>query len=317
MTVNDSPHPKRRPTVGRLRITCYWQHDLRALWNIGSPGSTSQQLSAMVLGLLKTTLKRATRIPKLLGYGLGVSIEKIRFQIDRESLTVDYAIIPTEEEEHLENELDSAKSEGLERLHITRERRRLTRAVELILPASEGWDVQVSTRASSEEVENLPWDAIAVRSGSLPSLSSSRIPQDQILLRLTHAPLIDNHSILKVIVVIEISGSSSALRLNGVLQTIKDSDQGRFSTSIVGSQQIFQDLASAIGISITESSSIGSASIISSSSSSLGSPPATSKERNPAAEKNILARIKRNYIYFSSLLQEPEAKWKRSKRRSV
>jgi len=36
-------------------------------------------------------------------------------------------------------------------------------------------------------------------------------------------------------------------------------------------------------------------------------------EQSPAAEKSILARAKWSYIYFSSLLQEPEAKWKRSK----
>jgi hypothetical protein len=35
-------------------------------------------------------------------------------------------------------------------------------------------------------------------------------------------------------------------------------------------------------------------------------------ERPVAAEKTILSRVKRSYIYFSSLLQEPEAKWKRT-----
>src|SRR6185437_8006952 len=33
--------------------------------------------------------------------------------------------------------------------------------------------------------------------------------------------------------------------------------------------------------------------------------------RSPSAQKAILTRVKRNYIYFTSLLQEPEAKWKR------
>ncbi|KAL0581551.1 hypothetical protein V5O48_000480 [Marasmius crinis-equi] len=309
----DSQQPKRRLSMsGRLRITCYWQHDLRAIWNITSPGTMAQQLSSMVLGLLKTTLKRATRIPKLLGYGFGVNIEKIRFQIDREALTIEYAIIPLEDEEH--HQPDPSKAQGLEELHVLRERRRLTRAVECILPAAEGWDVRVSTKASSEEVEKLPWSALAVRSSSsaLPSSPTSRLPLDQILLRLTHASLIDDHSVLKVTVVIEISGPSGGLRLNGVPQTVKDFDHDRFSTSGVGSQQIFQDLASAMGVSLTGSSSVGSPSVISSSASSTQSDLPISKERNPAAEKSILARVKRNYIYFSSLLQEPEAKWKRT-----
>ncbi|KAG7092558.1 hypothetical protein E1B28_008907 [Marasmius oreades] len=306
--------PKRRKSLGgKLRITCYWQHDLRAIWNVGSPGNMACQLSSMVLGLLKTTLKRATRIPKLVGYGYGVNIERIRFQNDREALTVDYAVIP-EDEEHQEARLDSWKTSGLEALHVIRERRRLTRALEYSLPASEGWDVQLLTRASSEEVENLPWTALAFRSSSSSLLSSSvtPLPLDQILLRLTHAPLIDDHSILKVTIVIEISGPSSGLRLNGVPQTIQDSENGRFPANGIGTQQIFQDLASAMGISTAESSSIGSASIGSSSASLTSSVPVLSKERSAAAEKTILARIKRSYIYFSSLLQEPEAKWKRT-----
>ncbi|KAF9265474.1 hypothetical protein L218DRAFT_957053 [Marasmius fiardii PR-910] len=304
--------PRRRKSLGgRLRITCYWQHDLRAIWNIGSPGNMSYQLSSMVLGLLKTTLKRAARIPKLVGYGYGVNIEKIRFQNDREALTVEYAVIP-EDEELQEAQSDPSKASNLEVLHVMRERRRLTRGVEYSLPASEGWDVQVVTRASSEEVENLPWTALAFRRTSnsvLPS-SANPLPLDQVLLRLTHAPLLDDHSILKVTIIIEISGPSSGLRLNGVPQTIQDSEDGRSPTSTIGSQQIFQDLASAMGISVVGSSSIGSASVVSASSTS--STPIVSKERNAAAEKTILARIKRNYIYFSSLLQEPEAKWKRT-----
>jgi hypothetical protein len=38
----------------------------------------------------------------------------------------------------------------------------------------------------------------------------------------------------------------------------------------------------------------------------------TTSERTAAGQKSILSRVKRNYIYFSSLLQEPEAKWKAS-----
>ena len=52
-----------------------------------------QQLSTMGLGLFKTVMKRGSRVPKLTGHGNGVSIERIRFQNDREALTVDYAII--------------------------------------------------------------------------------------------------------------------------------------------------------------------------------------------------------------------------------
>jgi hypothetical protein len=257
-----------------------------------------QQLSTMVLGLVKTTMKRATRVPKLVGFGNGVTVERIRFQIDREALTVDYAIIP-EDEHHPSEDLNDI-----------REHKRLTRAVEFVLPAAEGWDVQVSTKASSEEVEKLPWTAHSLHSSSYPlSLTPTTFPPlDQIVFRLAHAPLIDDHSILKVKVIIEISGPSSGLRLNGVPQTIQDHEE-RDPVSYRMSQAL-PDIISTADASFQTMSSVGSAP----SSSSAPNPTIRiSNERSQAAEKTILSRVKRNYIYFSSLLQEPEAKWKRSK----
>ncbi|KAG1799546.1 hypothetical protein EV424DRAFT_453409 [Suillus variegatus] len=46
----------------RIRITCFWQHDLRAIWNFGSASSVCQQLCTMMLGLYKTVLARGSRI---------------------------------------------------------------------------------------------------------------------------------------------------------------------------------------------------------------------------------------------------------------
>src|ERR1700734_3351634 len=89
---------KRKSSTGRLRVTCFWQHDLRAMWNFGSSASVSQQLSTMMLGLFKTVEGRANRVPMLTGYGNGVSIERVRFQIDRQALTIDYAIHPEDED---------------------------------------------------------------------------------------------------------------------------------------------------------------------------------------------------------------------------
>ncbi|KAJ7065294.1 hypothetical protein C8F01DRAFT_1125065 [Mycena amicta] len=299
----DPPPKKRSTTGGRLRITCFSQHDLRAAWNIGTSSGTFQQLSTMALGLFKTVMKRGVRIPKITGYGNGVSIDRIRFQVDREALTIDYAIIP-EEDEHVPSE------QGIDELHALREGRRLRRSIECVLPAAQGWDVQVSTKASSEEVERLPWSVHAIRSSSFPSSIDDSMPLDQIVVRLTHAPLIDEHSILKVRVVVEISGPTAGLRLNGLPQTIQDIEE-RDPSSYFISQQILQDVSSTADLSFNTTSSLHSGSSVRSMSSapSIPRPPT---ERTAAAEKSILSRVKRNYIYFSSLLQEPEAKWRRT-----
>ncbi|KAF8196873.1 hypothetical protein K438DRAFT_2016762 [Mycena galopus ATCC 62051] len=297
------PQRKRTSPGGRLRITCFWQHDLRTAWNLGSSSGALQQLSTMGLGLFKTVMKRGSRIPKLAGYGNGVSIERIRFQNDREALTIDYAIIP-EEEEHAPN------GQGIDELHALREQRRLKRSIECVLPSGEGWDVQVSTKASSEEVERLPWSMLAIRSSSFPATTELSLPLDQIVVRLTHASLVDEHSVLKVRVVVERSGPSSGLRLNGIPQTIQDIEE-RDPSSYFISQQILQDVSSTADLSFNTTSSIRTGSSVASTSSGP-SIPRLPTERTANAEKSILSRVRRNYIYFSSLLQEPEAKWRRT-----
>jgi hypothetical protein len=264
----------------------------------------------MTLGLLKTVKKRGSRVPMLSGYGNGVTIERTRFQIDRQALTIDYSIIP-EDDVHSPHPIET---QGIDELDAIRENRRLTRSIECVLPSSDGWDVRLTTKASSQQVEQLPWFAHAIRKSSSISPVISFKEFDPIIFRTTHSSLLDNHSILKVRLVIETSGPSSGLRLNGIPQTIQDIQERDPSSSLI-SHQIFHDVASNIDLSFHTSSSMNTASSTGSTSSISPMPirSSTSTERPAAAEKSVLARVRRNYIYFSSLLQEPEAKWKRSK----
>ncbi|KAI0051015.1 hypothetical protein FA95DRAFT_422043 [Auriscalpium vulgare] len=300
----------RKPLPARLRITCFWQHDLRSLWNFGSSSSFSQQLASMVLGLYKSVLKRRSRVPVLKGYGNGVTIERIRFDIDRESLHVEYAIIPEDDDHSIH------PSEGVDELHAIREHRRLTRTVEFSVPISEGWDIQLTTKASTNEVAQLPWSARAFRSASVPSSSDGTTnEQDDILLRVNHTRLLDDHSILKVRIVIERS-ASSGLRLNGISQSIESVEE-RNPSSYFMSPQMLQDATSTADLSLHTASSAATGGSTMSGSSGSRTPlrpqlVRTLTERSAAQDKSILSRVRRNYIYFSSLLQEPEAKWKRT-----
>ena len=125
-------------------MTCFWQHDLRAMWNFAPTTSFAQQLCAMMVGFFKTVKSRGARLPLFAGYGNGVSIENVQFQIDRVALTIDYAIIPEDAEPLQRADEDQGPSD----LQAIREHQRLTRSVEWIMPAGEGWDVQISTKAS-------------------------------------------------------------------------------------------------------------------------------------------------------------------------
>ncbi|KAL4062502.1 hypothetical protein V8B97DRAFT_1955248 [Scleroderma yunnanense] len=288
--------------IPRLRITCFWQHDLRAIWNFNTSASICQQLSTMVLGLYKTVKLRGSRVPILAGHGYGVSIERMRFQLDRQALTIDYAVHPDD---------DAADSSG-QNLDEVREHRRLTRSVECHLPACESWDVDISTKASSDKVRRLPWTASAVRHKPLPPMPDGK-SLELIIFHVAHASMPDNHSILKVRVVIELSGPRSGIRLNGIPQVIQDVEERDSGSFVKQQQQILQDASSAADVSFHTSSSVSSVGTIGS-----GSTPTRARllsvptERSPAVEKSIFARVKRSYIYFSSLLQEPEAKWKRT-----
>ena len=319
----------------RVRITYFWQHDFRAVWPFSSNATTAQQLSAMVLGLYTTVKERGYRIPVLRGYGNGVMVERMRFEVDRVALTLNYSVVSDEGDPHFH------ATEGIDELQTIREARRLTRAVECILPSFDGWDVQVSVRASSKEVEALPWLPKAIRS-SPPSPtpeSGAPKPHDAIVFQIKHSPLLDEHSIMKVQITIEKSGSSpGALRLNGIphkVETVEERDPSSYSPGIMIPNHITQDATSAAQISFQ---TISTSSVAESSTGSIpssvggssktspldlvpgpippGPPPSGGPfgERSESTKKSILSRVKRNYIYFSSLLQEPEAKWKPSKR---
>jgi hypothetical protein len=298
---------------GRLRITCFWQHDLRAIWNIGTVSSLAQQLAAMVLGLLKTAIKRRSRVPLVTGYGNGVAVSRIRFDLNRESLTFEYSIIPEDEDHHSTHSPDNLQ--GLDELHAIREHRRLTRTVEFSIPLHEGWDVQISTQASSDKVAQLPWSARAYRNSAAGATSSSGNPisdPDSLLFRVNHVALLDDHSLLKVQVVVERS-ASSGLRLNGLPQVIEYIEE-RNPTSYIMSSQMLQDATSNADVSFltTSSNATGGSTMSGSTGSRALQLPRPTAGRSAAQEKSIMSRIRRNYIYFSSLLQEPEAKWKRS-----
>lgn len=265
----------------------------------------SQQLSAMMVGFYNSVKSRGTRIPLLTGYGNGVSIEHVRFVIDREALTVDYSIVPEEDDHPTHN-----SEQGLDELHAIREHRRLTRSIECALPGNEGWDVQISTKASSEEVQKLPWTPRA----TLDDSSGSK-PDEKIIFNVQHARLPNDHAVLKVTVVIELSGPSSGLRLNGI-PTPVDRVEARDPSLYYMSQSMLQDASSTADFSLRSQSTFNTTTTGASSTSTIPERPPltrTMTERTAAGQKAILARVKRNYIYFSSLLQEPEAKWKRSK----
>lgn len=274
------------------------------MWNIGVPNSIPQQLSATIYGLVDTVKKRRTKVPTLSGYGLGVAVERSSFDVGRDALTLDYAIVP----EDPDSGQPGSALHGLDELHARKEQRRLQRAVEVLLPSGEGWDIRISTRASSDAVAQLPWATTACR------LSDTT----KVCLQVKHSSLLDDHSALKVKLIIEYSGVLKGIRLNGLPHAVEDI-VNRDLKSFSMSDKLLRDASSAANVSISTNTSLTTVESEASSVSSPRKPPLLRTDsgvsvipRGLAFNKSILARVRRNYIYFSSLLQEPEAKWKRS-----
>lgn len=287
-------------SASKIRVTCFWQHDLRANWTLGSP-TLSQQLPALMLGLLSSVRKRGRRIPVINGYGLGIVMDRVTFENARELLTVEYSVHSEGDETSLPQ--SPLPLHGLDELRALREQKRLERSVEFILPATQGWDVQISTRGSSSAITGLPWNALASRDRDYAT------SQDTVLC-VKHTSPPDGHSVLKVKAQIELVGSAG-LRLNGHPHAIV-ATESRDPKSFTLSQQLRDDSATVTNLSFQSGSTPVSAQ--SASSANVPHPlQRTNTDRATVVDKTILSSVRRNYIYFSSLLQEPEAKWKRSK----
>jgi hypothetical protein len=283
------------PDSKKVRITCFWQHDLKAVWGIGT-ASRPQHLTALIIGLVKVVRQRGNRIPLLHGFGLGVSMDGLTFDTNREALMVEYSIHHDSEDDDLQRRA----RKSMEELHAMKERRRLERAIECTLPSSIGWDVQLATRGSSSEVTALPWTVEVIR-------MTSDADREYLLLRARHAALPSKHALLKVTLSIEVAGGTKALRLNGSPHPIAQTES-RDPSSFRVPQPLLQDAASVTGLSFrTSSTAEASQSDATSNRMSVRLTGLTGL-RTQNGDKSILTLVRRNYVYFASLLQEPEAK---------
>lgn len=344
------PDPSRAPT--KVRVTCFWQHDLKAIWGVGN--SIQQRLPAMLVGLVSTVQTHGSRMPHLHGYGRGVHVAHVDFQGPRQLLTLEYAVAGEEDEDDAANSL---MTEGLDDgLRALKEYRRLERSVECALPSAHSWDVRIHTRASSSSIAAPHYMVQATQPTSSSMSWSSSTLDESITLRISH-PKPPEHSVLRITVAIEPSASLGAgasarqLRVNGSSQTIHRIEPRDPSSSIhfsspssssssTSRRKILEDANTIGSLALQRTSTTASSSSASSSATTTttaaasivtttsdkttrtapgglhgsgrgGRPgiPGVRSTRSAAAEKAVVTLVRRNYIYFTSLLQEPEAKW--------
>lgn len=285
------------PPATTTRITLYWQHDLRNAWPLTSSTPTTT-IPALLPALYTTITARAPRAPLLHRWGSRVVINQATYDTGRAALRLDYTILP-EEEDHVQ---PAGAGE-----------------VELWLSAVHAWEAQLSTRAASDRLANLPWTVQAARSNSGAG--------ERTLVRVTHASVpAHSSSAVKVKLVIELgAGSPGTLRLNGAPHPVSPARPSpRANPSFTIAPRVGLDVLSTLATSQPTDGSNPAArpgSIMSSpttaqsrapsiSSSSLPTPSTLSRSRPPNIQKSIQTLIRRSYTYFTALLQEPDQKWR-------
>jgi hypothetical protein len=266
------------PSEGKARITCFWSWNPKGAWAVG--GGVPQHMPSLMVGLVDHVREGGEKVPVLSSYGPDVSVGSVNYDTARVTLSIGYAIV---------NMGLFAENEGLRR------------QVEFGLSSTQSWDVQIQVRTQNdEESSSALWTSFV---GQAAPASSSLSAPKRLVLRFAHAPLGSSEELVRINVSIERTSSASpGVRINGIPVTIEPMNPTPIR------RPVLEETASASGISLRTLSTLGTVDTIATNDGSVET------KRNPgrslSAEKSIASMIRRNYIYFTSLLQEPEAKWR-------
>ncbi|PWZ03540.1 hypothetical protein BCV70DRAFT_155235 [Testicularia cyperi] len=274
----------------RIKLTTFWSWDLKGAW-MGMPaGGLGMHLPELVKGLVTQVRDSSAKTPIVANYGSCIEVLSSDFDPTRDTLSAEYAVVV---EDATAREAEDRAHKDLDTLNLLRARRKLDAGIEFSLPDMEAWDVQVSLRSQTQSQDTLEWHAQAERA----------IGSHRITLTIRHARLEQVDEILKVRVKIQRVVASTGLRLNDQPFDIESIEP---RTPVALSQPLLEDAASISGISVATTSTS------SASSSAMGAMANVSRSGTPSLGSANLVnnQIRRNYIYFTSLLQEPEAKWK-------
>jgi hypothetical protein len=301
------PNPSRRGTGGnpllpfpsskpRLKITLFHSHSLRLPLLSSFP--LVPYLTSLLPSLVRVVRERGMRIPRLLGYPFGtVGVDAVRWDVGREVLSVEYEVW-SEEHSH-----DIKSNER--------------RTVHFRLPGGGGWDIRHSSHSgpdpsTSQASASLPSPSLSPEVTLTRSTLSDKEGSD-ILLSMKHLPSSHLRPV-RISLRIELVSHSLGIRINGVPAIIALPSLPPTSASPTkGQSRAMQNVEVASLHTVDLSIHSGSDSTGNSlrEGASLESHAKDLKDKEERRQKAILTRVKRNYIYFTSLLQEPEVKWTR------
>ncbi|UZJ55827.1 hypothetical protein CBS101457_005147 [Exobasidium rhododendri] len=308
-----------------LKVTVFWSWDLKGAW-LGMPaGGLGGMLPSLVTSLVSHVADEASRVPYLADFGRNVEVTSRRFDPTRDMIKVEYQVI-------CEDSVDDHQDDEV---------------LVWNLPADEGWDVHVDVRpmiASPTNRTSSAWQMKASREIKGMDWKSAKVT-----VRLEHrndegvAEL--EQGLRGTVTIQRIAASQEVrLRLNSKPCAIKEieaatktSEQGQLQDYLSSDDKaptpVLDDAASVSGFSLQSELSSRSTTPAHNEEDIIkraGTPSSlnvidhnitpttstvdinTSKPPRPVPDRaqTLASLIRRNYIYFTSLLQEPEAKWK-------
>ncbi|PWN88448.1 hypothetical protein FA10DRAFT_303412 [Acaromyces ingoldii] len=321
-----------------LRVTVFWSWDLRGAW-LGMPaGGLGAQLPNLVSSLVSHVSTDSSRVPYLVDFGTSVEVTGRRFDATRDEVTIEYQVIAAQE--HDGEEEQRARSlrwslpadEGWD-VHID------VKPLAGVASAAPPWSVHATRQVRLEDERGGQWKsarmALALRHAAAHTGAGENSEADQILRgRITIQRIAASHEVR-----LRVNDSPFAIEEEKAC-TAKQAtrpDDALTAASLEGSYtpsslnlgkgvaststtNLADDAASISGLSLhsdfSTTASLNGDEIRRTSTPSMEAqtqqPQASTPSRGaPPDRSTVLASlIRRNYIYFTSLLQEPEAKWK-------
>lgn len=262
-----------RITPSRLAVTAYWSLDPRGSVLGVRPTAVIAGLPQMLPTLAECVQTQGTRIPWISAYSRGMELTSQRAG---STWHLAYSVLDDEQPG------DTAFSSESSRENVTKQR-----SVWIRLHTAHGWDVRISIPSatpSSRDDEAMPYTCELVRLGAWYEVV------------IEHAPLPDEDTMMRVRVDIQCVDEHEHVRINGVTTT---ASSGVMPT--LAPQTLLKRLVASDAASVASTISEEGPRRISLASSGLAS----------SSLAPLAATVRRNYIYFTSLLQEPEAKWTR------
>ncbi|KAI8456997.1 hypothetical protein BY996DRAFT_4578948 [Phakopsora pachyrhizi] len=293
----DSVDRNLKPRSTKGRVTVFWKID----WKGAVFSTRHSQIASLISGFVDYVRAQSTQIPIVSYYGHAIDLGSVSFDKAQEELNIQYSILP--EELLLEGEETDQGTVEKPKIPLSK----FHRSVELKLPADQGWDVQVKIDDKIAEIGDQTFDFVAEK---LPGSYRTA-------LRISHAKIPEENQLMRVKVIVQRLAGGSLIRVNE-----KPVQPNILELTFNGSslQILLDDTKSISNLSLSSQDSDDSKLVLDTASDvdpldSNRSPTPIVCSKPVKAENSLRTAViapwlRRSYIYFSSILQEPEAKWR-------